>query len=163
MDNGYGSGNGGYGSGYGGMEDGMGSYGSGYGEMGMGGGMGASYGMDRCCKKKYVEGASNSDMNGYYVLAERAEWWKVPSYCSSPCVYVKWSDMNMTDTGYGMGGYGSGSGMMEGSEDIMMMKLQKYCFQPSQDTQAMCAADEGIQKCVGHKILNLNSETMLQT
>merc|ERR1719362_1297254 len=24
----------------------------------------------------------------------------------------------------------------------MMMKLQKYCFQPSQDTQAMCAADE---------------------
>ena len=101
-------------------------------------------------------------MNGYYVLAERAEWWKVPSYCSSPCVYVKWSDMNMTDTGYGMGGFGSG--MMEGSgygsgmgmdkemkdEDkmMMMMKLQKYCFQPSQDTQAMCAADEGIQKCV---------------
>merc|ERR1719362_2429610 len=143
---------GGYGSGSGGM----GGYGSGSG--GMGGGMGGGYGMGRCCKKKYVEGASNPDMNGYYVLAERAEWWKVPSYCSSPCVYVKWSDMNMSDMsgsgsgmggyGSGMGGYGSGSGMgmdkemNEGDKMMMMMKLQKYCFQPSQDTQAMCAADE---------------------
>ena len=102
--------------------------------------------MDRCCKKKYVEGASNSDMNGYYVLAERAEWWKVPYYCSSPCVYVKWSDMS--EYGSGMGGYGSGSGMNEEKNDedkmMMMMNLQKYCFQPSQDTQAMCAADEGM-------------------
>ena len=124
--------------------------------------------MGRCCKKKYVEGASNPDMNGYYVLAERAEWWKVPSYCSSPCVYVKWSDMNMSDMsgsgsgmggygsgmggyGSGMGGYGSGSGMgkdkemNEGDKMMMMMKLQKYCFQPSKETQAMCAADEGMQ------------------
>ena len=120
MGYGYGSGNGGYGSGYGGM----------------GGGMGG-YGMDRCCKKKYVEGASNSDMDGYYVLAERAEWWKVPSYCSSPCVYVKKSDMN-SDNGYSMeGGYGS---------DMGGYGLQKYCFQPSQsqNTQAMCASDEGM-------------------
>ena len=73
MENGYGSGNGGYG----GMENEMGT--SGYGNGGMGEAMGV--GMERCCKKKYVEGASNSDMNGYYVLAERAEWWKVPSYC----------------------------------------------------------------------------------
>merc|ERR1719468_322351 len=100
-----GSGNGGYGSGYGGMGEG---YGSGYGGMGggMDDGMGGGYGMERCCKKKYVEGASDPDMNGYYVLAERAEWWKVPYYCSSPCVYVKWSDMG--EYGSGMGGYGSG-------------------------------------------------------
>merc|ERR1711902_397438 len=48
--------------------------------------------------------------------------------------------------GSGMGGYGSGMGMdkemNEGDKMMMMMKLQKYCFQPSQDTQAMCAADE---------------------
>ena len=117
--------------------------------------------MERCCKKKYVEGASDPDMNGYYVLAERAEWWKVPYYCSSPCVYVKWSDMG--EYGSGMDGYGSGSGMMDGSEYgfsrkdmemmndedkmMMMMGLQKYCFQPSEsDTQAMCAADEGMSK-----------------
>ena len=111
MGYGYGSGSGGYGSGV---------YGNGMGD-GMGGGYG--YNMDRCCKKKYVEGASNPNMNGYYVLAERAEWWKVPSYCSSPCVYVKWSDMSM---------------------NVSDMTLQKYCFQPSQETQAMCAADEGI-------------------
>ena len=162
MENGYGSGNGGYG----GMENEMGT--SGYGNGGMGEAMGV--GMERCCKKKYVEGASNSDMNGYYVLAERADWWKVPSYCSSPCVYVKWSDMNMTS---GMGGYGSGSGSgygsgmgMDGEKNdgdkmMMMMKLQKYCFQPSQDTQAMCAADEGTQKCIWHTIFISNSETML--
>ena len=173
--------------------------------------------MDRCCKKKYVDGASNPDMNGYYVLAERAEWWKVPSYCSSPCVYVKWSDMNMSDMsgsgsgmggygsgmggygsgmggygsgmggygsdmggygsdmsgsgsgmggyGSGMGGYGSGSGMgmdkemNEGDKMMMMMKLQKYCFQPSQDTQAMCAADEGMKMSENatcfHSLINL--------
>ena len=120
-------------------------------------GMGGGYGMERCCKKKYVEGASDPDMNGYYVLAERAEWWKVPYYCSSPCVYVKWSDMGeygsgMGGYGSGMGGYGSGSGSgirmdkEKNDEDMMMMMmgLQKYCFQPSAETQAMCAADEGI-------------------
>ena len=108
----------------------MGGYGSGYGDMG-------GYGMNRCCKKKYVEGASDPDMDGYYVLAERAEWWRVPSYCSSPCIYVKRSDMN-SENGYSMEG-GYGDGMEENG-------LQKYCFQPSQDTQAMCASDGGIHE-----------------
>merc|ERR1719512_628862 len=70
---------------------------------------------------------------------------------------LAWEDMDLDQGGYGsgmggygsgMGGYGSGSGMgkdkemNEGDKMMMMMKLQKYCFQPSQDTQAMCAADE---------------------
>merc|ERR1712045_310531 len=142
----------GMGGGYGGM----GGYGGGN------GGSGDGYGMqDRCCEKKFVNSDENPEMNGYYVLLKRAEWYDVPDFCNSPCVYVRAEDMDsmgMGGNGTGMGGYGSGSmggsgygsdSGMGGKDDydydadkmIMMMRLQKYCFKQSENTQAMCASD----------------------
>merc|ERR1712079_882905 len=93
--------------------------GGGYG--GGNGGSGDGYGMqDRCCEKKFVNSDENPEMNGYYVLLKRAEWYDVPDFCNSPCVYVRAEDMDsmgMGGNGTGMGGsgYGSGSGSMGGS------------------------------------------------
>merc|ERR1712045_532160 len=176
---------------------GMGGNGTGMGGYGVGnGGSGDGYGMqDRCCEKKFVNSDENPEMNGYYVLLKRAEWYDVPDFCNSPCVYVRAEDMDsmgmggngtgmggygsgygsgsgMGGSGYGSGsgsgmggsgygsGYGSGSGSMGGSgygsdsgmggkddydydadKMIMMMRLQKYCFKQSENTQAMCASD----------------------
>merc|ERR1719412_3543939 len=86
----------------------MGGYGGGN------GGSGDGYGMqDRCCEKKFVNSDENPEMNGYYVLLKRAEWYDVPDFCNSPCVYIRKEDMDsmgMGGNGTGMGGYGSGMG-----------------------------------------------------
>merc|ERR1719150_2810537 len=68
---------------------------------------------DRCCEKKFVNSDENPEMNGYYVLLKRAEWYDVPDFCNNPCVYVRAEDMDnmgMGGNGTGMGGYGSGMG-----------------------------------------------------
>ena len=165
--------------------------------------MGGDYGdndMNECCKMKHVD-SEDEDMSGLYVLLGAEPYWKLPSYCYSPCVYVKMEDIrevqaamngmgsgDMNMDGYedpvpmdgnnvttkrpemptgsssnpdymgttGMGGgseMGGGSGMGGGSEfdngnNLSKLqkfikkvnRLQKYCFRPSEDTQAMCAA-----------------------
>ena len=166
---------------------GSGSTGGGSGigeESDMGGGYGGSE-MNRCCKIKHVD-SKDDYMSGLYVLLGAEPYWKLPSYCYSPCVYVRMEDLKeVQDAMNGMGGgdmdgyedpvpmdgnnqttkrpemqtgssstpdyiwssmgggseYGSGNNLSKLQKFIKKVnRLQKYCFRPSQDTQAMCAA-----------------------
>ena len=158
------------------------------GSGGSGGGMGGDgSGVDRCCKMKHVD-SKDKNLSGLYILLSTESYWKMPSYCYSPCVYVKMEDlrelqkaMNGTGGDYMDGsedpvpmdgnkptsrrpdmqtgsGLGSdyeydmeGSGYGNGNQDKNMNKLQKfikrvnrlqkYCFRPSFDTEAMCASE----------------------
>merc|ERR1711962_86649 len=128
---------------------------------------------ERCCPLKAVESATDETKNEMFALVEEVPWSQAKKEnCSSNCAYVKMKElkmvveemeemMNMTD----MDKSTLAPLRMEESEkseDMMMMymllgkekmmemkmkmminRLQKYCFTPTdKDMQSMCAAPD---------------------
>ena len=92
--------------------------------------MGGGSGM--CCKMKHVD-SKDEYLSGFYMLLGPEPYWKLPSYCYSPCVYVRLEDYrglikDMNGMG-GMEGMG-GMGGMGGNEDY----FQKTSRRPDMQT-----------------------------
>ena len=77
--------------------------------------------------------------------------WEVPANCSSPCIYVRESEVQMLMTGPVLSTTASGSTTASSSGGRIVrgagmdkinaiMQAQKYCFKPSNTTQSMCHA-----------------------
>merc|ERR1712183_1032214 len=76
-------------------------------------------------------------LSGFYSLLGREPYWKLPSYCLSPCVYVKLEELQEVQNSMNDGMYGD-------FNEIYIKKLnrlQKYCFKRSRESDAVCASE----------------------
>jgi len=103
----------------------------------------AQSGYESCCKNKIVSGSQ--DLDGTYNLIQEQPHWEIPTNCSSPCIYVRESEVKELMTGPIPTTTGSSSGHEIGSEagidkNLAIMHAKKYCFKSSENTQSMCNA-----------------------
>merc|ERR1712183_809304 len=76
-------------------------------------------------------------LSGFYSLLGREPYWKLPSYCLSPCVYVKLEELQEVQNSMN-------DGMSGDFNEIYIKKLnrlQKYCFKRSRESDAVCASE----------------------